>query len=64
MIACVVDQAVRHFAAMAAAPQARQMSAEPAAQPTVAELSSAEVAATRGRDFLQRVGTTVEASAK
>jgi hypothetical protein len=65
MIACVVDQAVRHFAAMAAAPQARTMAVDPSgAAPTVAELSSAEVAATRGWDFLQRVGTTVEGAAQ
>jgi hypothetical protein len=65
VIACLVDQAVQHFAAMAAAPaqpQARAMSAEPAV--VAAETSSAEIAATRGRDFLQRVGTTVEPSAQ
>jgi hypothetical protein len=69
MIACVVDQAVRHFAALASAPatapQARTMAAEPSiAAPTVAETSSAEVAAVRGRDFLQRVGTSVEGTAE
>jgi hypothetical protein len=65
VIACLVDQAVQNFAAMAAAPagpQARQMSAEPEAA-VAAEATSAEVAAVRGRDFLQRVGTTVEGEA-
>lgn len=65
LIACVIDQAVEHLAAVAAAPaapQARAMSADPNAPPAPAavEQSGAEVAATRGRDFLQRVGTTVE----
>lgn len=65
VIACLVDQAVKQFAAMAAAPQARLMAVDPSgAAPTVAELSGAEIAATRGRDFLQRVGTTVEGEAK
>lgn len=70
MIACLVDQAAQHFAAMVAAPtaapQARAMSAEVAAEPSAvaAETTGAEIAATRGRDFLQRVGTTVEPSAQ
>jgi hypothetical protein len=65
VIACLVDQAVKQFAAMAPAPQARTMAVDPSgAAATVAELSGAEIAATRGRDFLQRVGTTVEGEAK
>jgi hypothetical protein len=69
MIACVVDQAVEHFAALASAPtagsQARTMAVDPSdAAPVPAETSGAEVAATRGRGFLQRVGTTVESESQ
>jgi hypothetical protein len=61
MVACVVDQAVEQFAALLSAPQTKPMSAEPTTQqPASDEKAKAAAAATRGRDFLQRVGTTVE----
>jgi len=68
MVACVVDQAVKHFAALAsaptAAPQARTMAVDPSgAAPAAAEVGGADVAAVRGRDFLQRVGTAVQSEA-
>jgi hypothetical protein len=63
VIACLVAQAAQSFARVANQPQARAMSAGPAPDgglPVADEQRTAEVAATRGRDFLQRVGTTVE----
>jgi hypothetical protein len=63
VVACVVDQAVAQLTAIAAAPpqpQARAMSAESPGAPVKIETTGADVAATRGRDFLQRVGTRVE----
>jgi hypothetical protein len=65
LVACVVDQAVDQFAALLSAPQARPMSGEPTTQqPATEEKAKAAAAATRGRDFLQRVGTAVEGEGK